>query len=105
MDDDSRMTDVVAPANDSDFVYEMSEAESVTEAVTAALSSASRTPERELEPLYATIDPDALDSLFGPRGNGVAREADGHVAFEHDSFRVRVESSGIVALDRLRNFE
>jgi len=99
-DDEQRSTREVAPANDAPLAYEMSDGESVTEAVTTALISLSRRGERELRPLYGTVDPDALDSLFARKGDGTPREADGHVAFDHGPYRVRVESDGFVAVER-----
>lgn len=98
--DDRYTAEVVASANDSTAVYEADESESVSEAVTSALSAASDTPETDLRPLYSAVDPDALDALFAPRGNGTPRRADGHVAFDYGPFRVRVESDGLVAVGR-----
>jgi len=76
----------------------MNDSESVTEAVASALHSVSGRSERELQPLYGTIDPDALDSLFARKGDGTPRGTDGYVAFEYGPYRVRVESDGVVAV-------
>jgi hypothetical protein len=84
--------------NDAALVYEIGDDESVTEAVTAALRSVSGATEFELRPLYDTIDPDALDSLFARKGDGTPRGTDGRIVFEHGRYRVRVDSDGAVAV-------
>lgn len=88
----------VGTTNDAALVYEIGDDESVTEAVTAALRSVSGATEFGVRPLYDTVDPDALDSLFARKGDGTPREADGRIAFEHDRYRVRVDSDGVVAV-------
>lgn len=51
----------------------------------------------ELEPpLYHSIDPDALNNLFAPRGNGRVR-ADGEVEFTYYGYEIRVTSTGDVS--------
>ena len=46
-------------------------------------------------PLYGTLDPDALDALFGPRVNGEARPG-GRVEFEMAGCAVTVHGEGRV---------
>ena len=47
-----------------------------------------------LQPLYETIDPDALDSLFQtPQGES---SADGMIKFDHCGYEITVKSNGIV---------
>lgn len=75
-------------------VCETDDAETVTESVTTALHDATGTDETDLEPLYTAVDPDALDSLFGPQGDGTPRDTEGHVVFDYGPYRVRVESDG-----------
>ncbi|WP_227355880.1 HalOD1 output domain-containing protein [Haladaptatus salinisoli] len=45
----------------------------------------------DLEPLYAAIDPDALDALFAPRPNGSDRTG-GQVTFTYAGYAVTVTS-------------
>lgn len=50
-------------------------------------------------PLFASIDPGALDSLFeslGPDGSG---ERVGSVSFDHDGTQVTVGADGEIAID------
>lgn len=44
----------------------------------------------EISPLYESIDPDALDDLFGRRHDG-GRRTGGRVAFDHGKCAVVVE--------------
>ncbi|MFC6717642.1 HalOD1 output domain-containing protein [Natrialbaceae archaeon GCM10025810] len=47
------------------------------------------------DPLYAVVDPDALDALFG---NGIAESAeadDTRVAFEYAGYEVHVTADGV----------
>ncbi|WP_254862917.1 HalOD1 output domain-containing protein [Halovivax gelatinilyticus] len=52
----------------------------------------------EFEPLYAVIDPEALDSLFEPTVGGTERPI-GTVSFEYAGHHVTVYSDGRVTLD------
>ena len=66
-----------------------------TEAVTLAVAGASDTDVLELPPLASTIDPDALDALFGlagwsPPGTDVT------LSFHYAGHEVTVESHGTV---------
>ncbi|WP_137287034.1 HalOD1 output domain-containing protein [Halorussus salinisoli] len=97
MNSEERTTSADAEsANDPAAVCEPNSHETTTEAVVRALSSVSTTPKTEMEPIYAAVDPDALNSLFGPRENGTPPEFGGHVGFDHASHHVRVESDGTV---------
>jgi len=89
----------VGSTNDAALVYEIGDGESVIEAVTAALRSVSGAIEFEVRPLYNTVDPDALDSLFAQKGDGTPRETDRRIVFEHGRYRVRVDSDGVVAVE------
>lgn len=82
------------PATDPAVVYHSSPGETNAEAVVTALSSASGIDGTDLNPIYEAVDPDALNDLFGPRNRGTP--PDGHVAFDHGSYHVRVESDGTV---------
>jgi hypothetical protein len=92
-EEDQLAGDFWEAADDPAVVYRAAPGERNSEAVVAAVSSVSGIDETELTPIYEVVDPEALDSLFRARG-GIA--ADGHVAFEYESYRVRVESDGTV---------
>ena len=94
--DERTTSDAAESANDPTGVYERDDDETATEAVVTALSSVAETPETELDPIYAAVDPDALDSLFGRRASGTPPDFEGHVVFRYDGYRVRVESDGTV---------
>lgn len=92
---DSRLDDEAPePRREPTAIYEASDDESATMAVTTALSSASQTDRCALDPLYKAVDTEALDSLFGPRGDGASRDSEGHVSFDYGPYRVRVEVGG-----------
>lgn len=92
---------------DGSCTYEVSPAESVSEAVATAVSTASghdRIPVRSgeasdatLDPLYSAVDPEALDALF--RRSGSAGASTHHrIEFSYEGYRVAVHSDGLVAV-------
>ncbi|WP_227355772.1 HalOD1 output domain-containing protein [Haladaptatus salinisoli] len=58
-----------------------------------------RSPD-DLEPIYQSINPDALDSLFTPLTDGTSR-ADGHVSFAYCGYHVTITSDGTIDLEPL----
>lgn len=64
-----------------------------TTAIISALAAATNTDPEEMVPLYQSIDPDALNTLFA-RTSQEAR-----VEFEHEGSRVEVHSSGCVIVE------
>jgi len=63
-----------------------------SEAVLAAVADRLGVDERDLDdPLYETVDPEALDALF--------RGTVGHVTFEYMRFVVTVDADGDVRLE------
>ncbi|QLG50772.1 HalOD1 output domain-containing protein [Natrinema halophilum] len=52
------------------------------------------------ESLYAVVDPDALDALFGGRSSG-ANGSRGSVSFEFCGYDVTVDGEGTVVLEEL----
>ena len=52
----------------------------------------------ELAVLSEFVNPDALNTLFGPQVDGTPRDTDGHVVFTYDSHHVRVDSDGTITL-------
>ncbi|SIR63192.1 hypothetical protein SAMN05421858_3016 [Haladaptatus litoreus] len=52
----------------------------------------------DLEPLYETIDPDALDALFAHRTDGTARTT-GQITFVHAGYEITVTSDRTVTVE------
>lgn len=69
--------------------YAKSKNRSVSVAVVEAIAAADDRSPMEVEPLYNTVDPEALNALF----DGKARSG-GTVEFVHCGYEVTVESSG-----------
>ncbi len=87
------------------ITYTAAEDENPSEAVIVALRKASdRSPSLDadrpgddmLEPLFNTIDPDALDALFSSR-NGTSTRS-GTVTFTHAGYEVTVSAAGDVTV-------
>lgn len=71
--------------------------ESVSTTVVHALADAKEVDPLELDPLYETLDPDALDALFAPvEGSESGRH--GKVSFTTNGYEVEVTSTGRVHL-------
>jgi len=64
-------------------------------AVVLAIAEATRTPAHDIDPLYETVDPDALAALFGPRTAGGPRRR-GVISFVHYGCHVTVDGTDIV---------
>lgn len=60
---------------------------SMSLAIISTLAAVSGTDPRESEPLYATVDPDALDSLVSTAGDDI------RIAFEHAGYHVVVDGT------------
>ncbi|WP_227357339.1 HalOD1 output domain-containing protein [Haladaptatus salinisoli] len=73
---------------------------SLTERVVTAVTDAADTSPDELGPLYAVVDPEALDRLFAPTTQGDTR-TDGHVTFAYAGYQVTVTSDCMIELDPL----
>jgi hypothetical protein len=68
--------------------------EPLSRTVVETLASVEGVSPTELdEPLFSSVDPDALDSLF--------TGSDGRVTFVHDGYLVTVSSDGDVAVERV----
>ena len=63
--------------------------------VVAAMADARDCEMHELSPLYETIDPGALDDLFGHRHDGTPR-TEGRVEFVHGDCEVVVEPDHVL---------
>lgn len=67
---------------------------SASEAVLDAVSEIRDDPLVDCPPLYESVDPDALDSLFADRGSGT-------VTFQYADCIVTVEANGRVSVEEL----
>ena len=72
------------------FVYELDAGESPSEGVVLAVSAVANRPPTSLEPLYRSVDPDALDRLFDRHGMD-ATTID--LAFEYEGYAVTVSGT------------
>ena len=68
--------------------------ESPSAAVVAVLAAETGEDPAELDPLYATIDPDALDTLFAPRQDSSLRTPNGSIGFEYLGYWVVIKANG-----------
>lgn len=64
-------------------------------AVISAMAVASDTDPLDIEPLYSTIDPDALDALVA---SGGSNEGNTGLTFDHHGFEVMVSVDGSITL-------
>ncbi|WP_227357481.1 HalOD1 output domain-containing protein [Haladaptatus salinisoli] len=71
---------------------------SLTERIVTIVSEEGGQSVDELKPLYNAIDPDALESLFAPRGDGSSRP-DGKISFQYAGYWVTVSSDGAVEVE------
>ena len=58
----------------------------------------------DIEPLYTTIDPEALDALFAPRNDGTARTA-GRITFTHAGYEITVNSDRTATVEPIDDEE
>lgn len=93
-----------ARPQDGANAYQADPGEPLSEAVIAAIAAESSFDPIELAdefgPLYDSIDPTALDSLF--HATGETDRSIGSVTFEYARYRVTVDQTGCVALVDLR---
>lgn len=75
--------------------YDASTDGSLGAAVVVAIAEATERPTHDIDPLYETVDPDALSALFGPRRSEGPRRR-GVVSFVHDGCHVTVDGDEIV---------
>lgn len=77
--------------------YDRRSDESVTTAVTRAIAAVTNTPPTDLDPLFETIDPDALNQLYAPTHGGSSRD-DGWVSFHLNNCVVIVDATGEIEI-------
>ncbi|WP_135830272.1 HalOD1 output domain-containing protein [Halorussus halobius] len=79
------------------LTYEVPDDQTLSEGVVAAVADASEADPTRLAPLARTVDPEALDALFGDRYDGTAR-ADGVVRFSFCGYEVVACGDGWVSV-------
>jgi len=77
-------------------IHDWTSADSLSSTLLTALADVKDVAPTDLEPLYETLDPEALDNLFGSDGDGF--RADGHVSFPVAGCDVSIYSHGEFAV-------
>ena len=77
-------------------IHDWTSAEPLNSTILTALADVKDVEPTELEPLYEHIDPDALESLFDPDGDGL--RTDGHVSFSFADHYVTIHGHGEYAV-------
>ncbi|WP_435074505.1 HalOD1 output domain-containing protein [Halorubrum sp. HHNYT27] len=75
------------------------DADSPSESVIQGISEAEGVDEESIDPLFNTIDPDALDQIFRNLSNGPNRTG-GKVEFTHEGYDVTVWADGGVSIEK-----
>ena len=70
----------------------------LSERVVRKLSEVKGVDEERIEPLYNSVDPDALDAIFRDLSDGPERVG-GRVEFTHEGCDVTVRADGGVSVD------
>lgn len=96
-----------------ELTYRIGTSERVSEAVLAAVDAVSgrsvvgtagadgASTSRVLQPLYESIDPDALDALFRTTSSGIVR-SEGTITFSYDGCEVTVDGDEVVRVRPVR---
>jgi hypothetical protein len=77
----------------------MNDTQSPSEKVVTKLAAAKGIDPTEVEPLFNSLDPDALDIIFENLAQGPDREQ-GKVEFTHAGHSITVRADGSVAIDK-----
>lgn len=72
--------------------YHLHDNERLSEGVVRILAVRTDRPPDDIEPLYTSLDPDALDDLFDQRNSH------GRVSFTHGDFRITAYSDGEIRI-------
>ena len=105
------MTDHTPPFDDDheqedDEAYQTEfdpKTDKVSEELIKAIATLNDADPTELALLSDFVDPEALDALFGPRTADKPRETNGHVLFNYDTYRVRIDSSGQITFHQSKS--
>lgn len=80
--------------------YEIGSSESVSSAVVRAVSAVEGREADSLPPLGNVLDPDALDGLFAPRPEGLARTG-GRISFVYSRCSITIDNGEYLMLELL----
>lgn len=102
MNDNESWSDIEGEARGKDdgVTYDPESEEPLTESIVTAVSAVSKFDRLELQPLYAVVDPEALDALFQPTPFGTDRR-EGRVVFDYGGCEVTVHSCGPIEVQPL----
>lgn len=78
--------------------HDWKEDQSLSTTIIEAVGEATASDPVEMEPLYRSLDPDALNSLFRPRSND-GHQCDGQLIFSFAGHDVAVHSHGHIIVD------
>lgn len=81
----------------------LDDTESVTAAIVNRILARENISSNDLGPLYEVIDPDALNTLFGPTRAGSHRPTTGAVTFQYQGYQVTVTGENDVELEPLQD--
>ncbi|MFH5797043.1 HalOD1 output domain-containing protein [Haladaptatus sp. CMAA 1911] len=86
-------------------VFESGDYATVSDAVVDAVSTVASIDPLDMDPLYFSIDLDALERIVGPKLNGRRRSGRVVVEFEVDEYDIAVNSDGLISVldTRYRN--
>lgn len=74
------------------------DSESPSEKAIRKLATAEGIDQADLDPIFNSVEPDALDAIFQNLSNGPARD-EGKVEFTHEGYTVTVHADGGVSID------
>lgn len=77
----------------SEPTYHADDDETLSEAIINALSAVRNNTARNAQPLYESIDPEAVDNLFS------GRSTRWRIAFDHAGYRITADSTGEIRLE------
>ncbi|WP_231188652.1 HalOD1 output domain-containing protein [Haladaptatus sp. DYF46] len=72
--------------------------ESISTVIAETIANHKGVDPADIEPLYTTIDSDALDALFAPRNDGSARTT-GQITFIHAGYEITVNSDRTITVE------
>jgi len=84
--------------------YEIKSGESVSMAVVYAVSAVDGRDPRSLPPLTRVLDPEALDTLFGPQPDGDPRTG-GRLSFTYSGCRVTLDNGEYLTVQPLESHQ
>lgn len=76
--------------------FEKDDTRSISELVVEAVAEVAEVDPLELPPLHSSLDPDALDRLFGRKLNGQPRDTDFTITFRMSDRTVTVVRDGAI---------